>query len=316
MKIAVMGVGGTGGYFGGLLARAGEDVTFIARGTHLEELRTHGLQIKSPLFGDFTLKVRATNNPQEIGPVDLVLFCIKSYDTEAAVQQIVPLVGPETMVVSLQNGIDNEERLAQVVGEDAVLGAVAFVTAKIEAPGVILHTTKLSKLVLGELDGNITPRASRLQQVLEHAGITTELRSDIQVALWEKFLFICALSGMTALTRLPIGQILACHETSEMMRQLMSEVAQVARKRNVALPPDCVQRNFVSLEQMEPQARGSLYGDLVSGNKMELETLNGTVVHLGNETNVHTPMNFAVYASLKPYADIAREASLEGMMSR
>jgi 2-dehydropantoate 2-reductase len=309
MKIAVMGVGGTGGYFGGLLARAGEDVTFIARGAHLEALRTHGLQIKSPLFGDFTLKVRATNNPQEIGPVDLVLFCIKSYDTEVAVQQIVPLVGPETMVVSLQNGIDNEERLAQVVGEDAVLGAVAFVTAKIEAPGVILQTTKLSKLVLGELDGNITQRACRLQQMLENAGITTNLRSDIQVALWEKFLFICALSGMTALTRLPIGQILACHETSEMTRQLMSEVAQVARKRNVALPPDCVQRNFVSLEQMEPQARGSLYGDLVSGHKMELETLNGTVVRLGNETNVHTPMNFAVYASLKPYASIAGEAS-------
>ncbi len=309
MKFAIMGAGGTGGYFGGLLAKAGEDVTFIARGAHLDALRTQGLMVKSPLFGDFTLQVRATHDPQEIGPVDVVLFCVKSYDTEEAAQQILPLIGPETMILSLQNGIENEERLAQVVGEDAVLGAVAFVTAKIAAPGVILQTTKLSKLLFGELHGDITQRACRLQQVFEHASIATELHSNIHIALWEKFLFICALSGMTALTRLPIGQILACPETREMTRQIMSEVAEVARKRGAILSPDCVQRNFQALERLEPQARGSLYVDLINGHKMELDTLNGAVVRLGCEADVSTPMNFAVYAALKPYTSGAMEHS-------
>ena len=307
MKFAIMGTGGTGGYFGGLLARSGEDVTFIARGAHLEALQTRGLTVKSPLFGDFTLQVKATHAPQEVGPVDVVLFCVKSYDTEEAAQQILPLIGPETVVLSLQNGIENEERLAQAVGEDTVLGAVAFVTAKIEAPGVILQTTKLSKLLFGELHGDITQRACRLQQVFEHANIATELHSDIHVALWEKFLFICALSGMTALTRLPIGQVLACPESREMTRQIMSEVAEVARRREVILAPDCVQRNFQSLERLEPQARGSLYVDLINGHKMELDTLNGAVVRLGREVDVSTPMNFAVYAALKPYTSSAME---------
>lgn len=302
MKIAVMGVGGTGGYFGGLLARAGEDVTFIARGRHLEALRTRGLQVKSPLFGDFVLNVRATDDPQEIGPVDLVLFCVKSYDTEVAAQQIIPIVGPQTMVLSLQNGIGNEERLAHILGEHAILGAVAFVTARIEAPGVILQSTKLSKLLIGELHGGISQRIHQLQETLEQSGINTEVRADIQVALWEKFLVICALSGMTALTRLPIGSVLACHETAEMTRRILAEVAEVARKRGIELPPDCVQRNYATLEKLEPQAYGSLYGDLISGHRMELETLNGAVVHLAEEAGVDTPMNFAVYAALKAYA--------------
>ena len=307
MKFAVMGTGGTGGYFGGLLARSGEDVTFIARGAHLEALRTQGLQVKSPLVGDFTLPVTATDDPQQIGPVDVVLFCVKSYDTAEAARQIIPLIGPETMVLSLQNGIENEEHLAHVVGKDVVLGAVAFVTAQIEAPGVILHTTKLSRMVFGEFHGEATQRVRGLQQVLEHAEIAADLHPDIQLAIWEKFLFICAVSGMTALTRLPVGRVLACPETAEMTRQVMFEVAEIAGRRGIQLGPDCVQRNFQILGNLEPQARGSLYVDLVSGHKMELETLNGSVVRLGSEMGVPTPMNFAIYAALKPYTEIEAE---------
>lgn len=301
MRIAVMGTGGLGGYFGGLLARAGEAVSFIARGAHLRALQSQGLTVKSRLAGDFTLPVKATDDPSGIGPVDLVLFCVKTYDLEPAAEQGRPLVGPATIVLPLQNGIDNSERLARIIGDQAVIGGVAFVTSAIEAPGVVAQTGGPGKIVFGELAGGISRRTERLLDLFRRAGIAAELHPDIRIALWEKFLFICAFSGTTALTRLPIGPVLACPETSALFRGTMLEVEAVARAIGILLPADCVEKTFAFTAGLEPWSQSSLYHDLVGGRRLELETLHGTVVRLGRAQGIPTPLNFAIYAALKPY---------------
>jgi 2-dehydropantoate 2-reductase len=211
MRIAVMGTGGTGGYFGGLLARAGEDVTFIARGDHLEAIRKNGLTIKSVLAGDFSIPANATNNIHDIGPVDFVLFCVKAYDNTAAAEQIRPLTGPETVVLSVQNGIDNEQQIGDVIGPEHIVGCVSYVSSTIESPGVIAQMAGPGKIVLGEMQGGTSARTEALQSMLQNSGITAELHSDIQVALWQKFLAICGVNGITALTRLPMGESDAGH---------------------------------------------------------------------------------------------------------
>jgi len=303
MRVAVMGAGGTGGYFGSLLARAGEEVTFIARGPHLKAIRARGLSVKSRLAGDFTVPAEATDDPSRVGAVDLVLFCVKAYDTDTAAQQIQPLIGPETMILSVQNGIDNEERIARVVGDEPVIGGVAQVSSVIEAPGVVAQTAGAGRLIFGELAGGSSPRTERLLSAFQKAGIAAVRHPDIRVALWEKFLLICAFGGLTALTRLPIGPILACHETSTMFRGTMAEVEAIGRVSGIALPAECVDQVFAMAAGVEPWARGSLYHDLATGRRLELEVLNGTVVRLGRERGVPTPLNFAIYAALKPYAD-------------
>ncbi len=222
MRIVVIGVGGTGGYFGGLLARAGEDVCFLARGKQLEALRTHGLTVKSRLAGTFSLPVHATRDPQEIGPVDLVLFCVKTYDTGAASEGLHFFMGPETVVLPIQNGIDAAEQLSGEVGKQHLVGGVASVTSQIESPGV-RYSNSGSWKVWRELAGGQSERTERLQQVLRDAGISAQLPPDIRVTLWEKFLFICAFSGVTALTRLPLGQVLAYQETSDLLKVVMKE---------------------------------------------------------------------------------------------
>lgn len=302
MRVAVMGTGGTGGYFGGLLARAGEDVTFIARGAHLDALRSQGLTVRSRLNGDFSVPVQATDDPSRLEPVDLVLFCVKAYDIGAAAALIRPLVGPETVVLPVQNGIDAAEHLARVVGPEHVMGGVAVVTSSVAAPGVIAQTAGAGKLLLGELAGGASARAERLVRALQRAGIAAEEHAAIQVALWEKFIFICAFSGVTALTRLPIGAILASAECSVLLEGVMAEVAAVAQARGIALPDDSVARSVALAARFEPWARGSLYHDLAAGRRLELETLNGTVVRLGREQGIPTPYNFVVYAALQPYA--------------
>ena len=301
MRIAVMGTGGTGGYFGGLLARAGEEVAFIARGAHLEAIRKNGLAIKSVLAGDFNISATATDNPGDIGPVDFVLFCVKAYDNAAAAEQIRPLIGPETVVLSVQNGIDNEEQIGKVVGPEHVLGCVSYVSSTIKSPGVIAQTGGPGTLVFGEMQGGPSARTEALQSTLQNSGITAELHSDIQVALWQKFLGICGVNGITALTRLPMGEIVACKETHNLMRGTMQEVEKVARASGANLPEDCVDQSMNFFSSVEPSVRGSMYYDLAAGRRLELEVLNGTVVRLGSEKGIRTPINFAIYAALKPY---------------
>jgi len=303
VRIAVMGSGGTGGYFGALLARAGEDVTFIARGNHLAALQTQGLTVDSRLSGDFTLPARATDKPDKVGPVDLVLFCVKAYDTNAAAELVRPLIGPDTVVLPLQNGIDAAERLARVLGSERVIGGVALVTSSVTAPGTVTQTGGAGKIILGELMGGSSTRTGGLQRTFERAGIPTQVHPDIQIAIWEKFVFICAFGGMTALTRLPIGPILASEASRELFVGIMHEVAEVARARGVALPKGSVERALTLAASFEPWARGSLYHDLESGRRMELEALNGAVVRLARESGRGAAFNFAVYAALQPYAE-------------
>jgi 2-dehydropantoate 2-reductase len=301
MRIAVVGAGGTGGYFGGLLARAGQDVTFIARGSNLEAMRARGLTVESRLAGTFTLPVRATDDPSEVGPVDLILFCVKTYDTDAAAESVRPLLHPETMLLSLQNGIDNIERIARVTGHTPGVGAVAYVVSALREPGVVAQTAGPGKIIVGELSGGASARTERLHDVLRGAGIEAELHPDIQVILWQKFLFICAFSGVTAVTRLPIGTILADPVTHRLFRGTSEEVEAVARASEIDLPSDCVEQAMAQAVAVEPWGRGSLYHDLAGGRRLELEGLNGEVVRRGREHGVQTPLNFAVYAALRPY---------------
>ena len=303
MRIAVMGTGGTGGFYGGLLARAGEDVTFIARGAHLEAIRARGLTVKSRLAGEFTIPARATADPRSIGVVDLVLFCVKTYDTEPAAALIRPIAGPDTVILSVQNGVDNDERIARVVGQGTAICAAAQVNAHVEAPGVIGQTAGPGRLIFGANAGNLGERIEQIYRRCKEAGIAAEIQPDIKAVLWEKFVFICGFSGTTALTRLTIGPVLGCQETKAFLRETMTEVEAVARSQGVALARGLADRYVTFAGGLEPWALGSMAHDLHSGKRLELESLNGTVVRLGRAAGVPAPLNFAIYAALKPFVD-------------
>lgn len=302
-----MGSGGVGGYFGGLLARANEDVTFIARGAHLEAIQKNGLQVKS-VVGDFHVRPKATHDPAAVGPVDLVLFSVKAYDTEAAGSAIRPMVGRETVVLCLLNGVDNEEKLEAILGEQHVMAGVVHILSTISAPGVISQIAGPRTIKLGEKDGRITPRVERILGVLKGAGILAETSTQIQVDLWEKFLFICAQGGVTALAGLSIGEILACPETVAFYRGVMEEVAAVGRAMGVPLSANAVERALAFARGLQSGTRSSLAHDLSQGNRLEVETLAGSVVRYGREVGVATPFNFAIYACLKPHHDKAMAA--------
>ncbi|HLW59500.1 MAG TPA: 2-dehydropantoate 2-reductase [bacterium] len=303
MRVAVMGAGGTGGFYGGLLARAGEDVTFIARGAHLEAIRASGLVVKSRLAGDFTVRASATDDPKDIPPVDLVLFCVKTYDTESAAALIRPIVGPDTVILSVQNGIDNDERITRVVGRGTAISAAAQVNAHVEAPGVVGQPAGPGRLIFGANAGGLGARVEHLFQRFVKAGVAAELQPDINTVLWSKFLFICGFSGVTALTRLTIGPILACEETRELFRGAMLEVEALALASGVALPKGIPDQSIKFSGNLEPWAKGSMAHDLSLGRRIEVESLNGTVVRLGRARKMITPINFAIYAALKPFVD-------------
>jgi len=306
MRIGIMGSGGVGGYFGGLLARAGRDVTFIARGPHLEAMRARGLQVKS-VVGDFQIAVQATDNPAVVGPVDLILFCVKGYDTERSALQMRPMVGRDTAVVCLQNGVDNEDKLDAILGPDRSWGAWSTFSPRSAAGG---HQSDLGAAdsQVWRTDGRTTPRTERILEVLRSAGVLATLSPQIQVDLWEKFVFICAHGGVTALTRLTLGEILACSETASLYRGVMEEVAAVARAKLIRLADDIVERTMTLARGFHPDTRSSLAYDLAQGNRLEVETLVGAVVRYGRELGVPTPLAFAIYACLKPYHDKAVRA--------
>lgn len=302
MKILVMGSGGVGGYFGAKLARAGEDVTFVARGAHLEAIRAHGLRIRSTTDGEFVVQSPATANPAPGRAADLVLFCVKSYDTEAAAETIRPAVGPETAVLSLQNGVDNEEKIERIVGRGHVLGGAAYVFATIESPGVITHSLG-GKIVFGELDGDETPRCRRLLETFQRAGIPTEISPRIQRVLWEKYLFITAQAGTTALCRCPISVIRSTPETRKLYRLILEELAAVAKAAGIALGPETVDTIMGAADKLAPTATSSMHWDLTHGRRLELEALHGHAVRLGETLGVPTPILFSLYAALRPHRD-------------
>jgi 2-dehydropantoate 2-reductase len=300
MRIAVMGSGGIGGYFGGKLAQAGEDVTFIARGAHLGAIRERGLEVRS-VAGDFHVRAAATDDPATVGPVELVLFAVKSYDTDAAAQACRPLVGSTGTVLCLQNGVDNEDRLAGILGRERILAGVVHILSTISAPGVISQTAGPRTITFGELDGSPTDRLDRILDVLKRAGIDAKVSTRIQVDLWEKFMFISAQGGVTALTRLGVGEILGCPETAELYRGVMEEVAAVGRARGVPIPPDAVDKALAFARSLNPATQSSLAHDLARAGRLEIEALAGTVVRYGREAAVPTPLCFTIYAALKPY---------------
>lgn len=291
MKIAIMGTGGVGGYFGGLLAHSGQDVAFIARGEHLRAIQQHGLRVESP-HGDFiVIPAEATDDPAMVGPVDLVLMSVKGWDTASAAQLIKPMVEPDTAVISLQNGVLNEEILSEALGSEPVLGGTCYISSEIAAPGLIRHKSQMRRVIFGELDGRITPRAERILTAFENSGATVELTTDIRKAQWTKFLFIGPISGVSAVTQSPIGPILRCPETRELYIEAMREVEAVARALGVKLDDDVLERTLTFSDGLEPDIKPSMLVDLERGKRLELDAQNGAVVRLGHRAGVPTPVN-------------------------
>ena len=302
MKIVVYGAGGVGGYFGGRLARAGADVHLVARGEHLDAIRRDGLRVES-VHGDFEVDLPATDDPASIGPCDVVLVTVKSYDTDEVAVELGALLGEEPAVVSLQNGLDNEERLSAAIGPDRVLGGVAYVFSTVREPGVIEHTGGPATVTFGELDGTRSERGERLLEWCERAdGMDATLSGSIKTVLWEKAAFICAQAGMTAAVRLPLGRIRDAPESWEMYRRIVEEVCRVGRATGVDLPQGTVDRWIEFADGLDGDSYSSLHYDLTHDKPIELEALHGAVVRRGRENDVAVPANEAVYAILRPWA--------------
>ena len=299
MRIAALAAGGVGGYFGGRLAAAGHDVTFIARGAHLEAIRKRGLRLESVLGDVHVPDAKATDNPAEVGPVDVLLFAVKLWDAEKAGESARPLVGPHTRVMPLQNGIDAPERLIPVLGADAVTPGVAYIATVISEPGVIRQTSQFARIRCGRFDGGPDAMLVRFVEAGQGAGIDIATVPDIQVERWRKFVFLVTMSAATASTRLPIGAIVADEEALSFFKGLMAEVIAVARAKGVALPDTIADEGLAFLTGAPHDMRASMAHDLERGNRMELDWLSGKVVALGRELGIPTPKNEAVYAILK-----------------
>jgi len=309
MRVAVYGAGGVGAYVGGRLAQAGADVHLIARGDHLDALRSEGLRVES-VAGDFAVDLPATDDPADIGPCDYVLFTVKSFDTESAARELGPLLGDDTAVVSLQNGVDNESILADEIGREHVMGGVAYVFSTIGAPGVIEHTGGPTSFTIGELGGSRTERAERLAEWFERAdGMDVELSESVRTEIWEKAAFICAHAGMTASVRLPLGEVRSTDESWEMYRHLFEEVCAVGRAAGVDLSRETVDEWMDFAAGLDGDAYSSLHYDLTHDKRMELEGLHGAIIRRARDHDVAVPMNEAVYAILAPWAE--RNASGE-----
>lgn len=302
-KVAVVGAGGTGAYYGGALARAGADVTMIARGPHLEAITKSGLQLNSVLLGNFQVECSATDDMSSVDTVDLVIFAVKSWGTDAAIKAMASgdMVGDGTMIISTQNGIDSEPLLIKEFGPDRVLGSTATVSAMIAEPGVVDQVGGPGSLVIGEMNGGSSKRVDDLVERCVAAGLAAESDDNVRLALWTKFTFICALSGMTALTRKPIGDIFAQETTTEMYLQVLSEVAAVARANGVPISQEMVDATLKTTQGREPFIIGSMGHDLIAGNPIEIGLLNARVVEMGKEHGIPTPANFAIEAALRPH---------------
>jgi 2-dehydropantoate 2-reductase len=301
MKIAVVGTGGVGGYFGGLLAISGQDVTFIARGAHLDAIREHGLQVSS-LHGDFLVTpANATEDMTRIGAADLVLVCVKDFHLERLIPEMGSMIGKATTILPLLNGVSAADRLSQAFGQDRALGGNCHVVAFIAEPGVIQQISTFRRIAFGEWDGQMTPRTQELHRVFQATGVEVELSLDIRKTMWKKYLFIAAYSGVASVVRLPAAGIHACQETMEILRQAMVEIEEVARAAGVALDEDDVEYAMDFARGLAPEATASMQRDVEAGRPSELEALTGYLVRKGRETGTPTPVNSFLYAALKPH---------------
>jgi len=307
MKVAIFGTGAVGGYYGGRLAQAGEQVWFIARGAHLQALQTNGLQVDS-LKGDFHLQpVQATDDTKEIGPVDFILVGVKAWQVPEAARNMLPLLGANTGVIYLGNGVEAPDQLASVLGKEHVLGGLTRISAAIAAPGHIRHVGIEPSIAFGELDGQASERVERLRQAFARAsGVTTSTPADIQVAIWEKFAFIAAISGVGAVTRAPAGVLRRRPETRTLLEAAIAEVAAVGRARGVNLPEAIVGNTMIFIDNMAPGVTASMQRDIMEGRPSELGSQNGAVQRMGLEAGVPTPVHTFIYASLLPQEMKAR----------
>jgi 2-dehydropantoate 2-reductase len=302
MRIAVMAAGAVGGYFGARMQAAGHDVFFIARGAHRDALARNGLTLES-VHGDLHLpKVNVTDDPAKVGPVDVVLFAVKLWDTEKAAAQARPLLGPNTRVVTLQNGVDSYERIAPIVGAERTIPGVTYVVTVIDRPGVIKQTSKFQSIICGAIDGRADARLQAFVDAAKAARIEISLSDDIQRDRWHKFIFLSATSGATAVTRQPMGPILADPDMRALFRNIMRETLAVGKTRGVALDDGFVDERMAFADRNVPASmKASMANDLDRGNRLELDWLAGEVRRLGRELKVPTPVNDTIYAALKPY---------------
>jgi 2-dehydropantoate 2-reductase len=301
MRIAVVGAGGVGGGFGAALAQAGADVTFIARGANLAAMKNQGLRIESPRGNTHLVPTRATDDPKEVGPVDYVLFCVKLWDVESAGEHIKPMVGPDTAVLSLQNGIDAPERLLPILGKHAVMGGVAQISASIVEPGVLRQVGTFMRMVFGELDGRRSKRGEELHALCLKAGFDATFSEQILTELWMKFILLATNASLTALTRQPIGALRDDPDIRPHFIAAYNEVIAVGRARGISLPDDALERVLASNQSAPPTMKASMALDLERGNRIELPWLSGKVVELGKQLGVPTPTHALMYAGLKPY---------------
>ena len=304
MRIAVLGSGGIGGYYGALLAKAGHDVSFIARGAHLEAMQQRGLTLRTP-DGDSTIPVTAVADTGTVGAVDLVLFCVKSYDTGPAAQALAPLMARDTAVVSFQNGVDNVQAIASVVGSGAVLIGVVYNALQLAGPGLVQRTGGDGKIVLGELGGALTERVQRIASAFQQTGVAHQVSTDIHRVLWEKFLFIAGVGGVTALARSGIGPLLASPGGRTLLTTSCEEIAAVALAERVPLPADAADRAVEQAATLPPQWRSSLARDLEDGRGLEVEALSGVVVRRGLKLGVPTPIHRTIAACLSVHQPFA-----------
>jgi len=303
MKIAVIGTGGVGGYFGARLAVSGENVGFVARGAHLEAIKRDGLRIKSQL-GDLTIKpANVTAKPGDLGIADVVMIAVKLWGTQEAIESARPLIGPSTAVVSFQNGVGAIESVRKAYGENATLGGVAHIAATIGEPGVIVHTGAMAKLTIGEPRGGISPRVAAIAEAAKKAGIDVVAADDINKAIWEKFVFLASFSGVTTLTRRAKGPIFADPDMKQMFNEALSEACAVARAKGIKLAADHEARAMKFSEGLPAEMKSSMLHDFERGNRIEAEWLSGAVARLGAEAGVPTPVHRTIYAALKPYAN-------------
>lgn len=293
MRIAVMGAGGLGGYFGARLAAGGAEVHFVARGSHLETLRAEGLRIEGPA-PKHVVPVHATDDPRTIGVVDLVMVCVKLWDTEAALDRMRPLVGPQTAIVSFQNGVLKDDLLRSQYDEARIMGGVGYVAATIERPGVIRQTGPMQRLIFGEFDGSRSARGQAFLAACQAGGIDAELSTDIRREIWQKYVFLVGLSGCTTTMRLPIGPIREHPQTRAFLLDVMREVVAVGRAHGVDLPPDYAERRLPFADGLAHDMTSSMHHDLERGNRLELRWLSGGVVELGAAKAVPTPLNRAI----------------------
>jgi 2-dehydropantoate 2-reductase len=303
MRIAVMGSGGLGGFFGGRLARGGADVVFVARGAHLAALRADGLTIESPEDPFVLPSVQATDDPASIGPVDIVLFTVKLWDTEAAARAIVPIVGPGTAVLSLQNGVQKDDMLRPILGDAPLMGAIAQIATTIARPGVIAQTGTMQRLVFGEFDGSRSARAERFLAACLAGGIKAEIATDIRREIWQKFVFLVGLSASTCATRSPIGPVRRNPHTRALLLGLMEEVVAVGRGHGVALADDFAADRLAFIDTLPDGMVASMFHDLAAGRRLELPWLSGGVVDLGATVGVPTPLNRTVRDILVLHAE-------------